>query len=326
MAEDFYPCGLVREEGYADTMTDKVLPALEAIRVEKRVPAGRGELYSAFYPCGGAQGTVVIVHGFTSTEAKYAELICSLNRNGWAVLAYDQRGHGRSWRPARGNDLSLTHVDRFEDYVDDLDAVLSAWRKDMPEPWVLFSHSMGGAVSGLYLQAHAQTFRRAVLSSPMIAPSTAGVPAWATLAVCRCAALLGRRDRRMFISKPYAGPEDFATSCTTSRARFEWYEGIKARNPALTNNGPTYGWTEEAVRVTKKLLAKGAVEKLTLPVRVYSAGLDTVVLIPPQKAFVDRLPQGELVTVAGAKHEIFRSVDSVMVPWWESVLAFLSEK
>ncbi len=323
MTDAFYPCHLAREAQYAAAITDTALPFLQRIRVEKPVPAGGGTLFTALHPCENPRATVVIVHGFTSTVAKYTELIYSLVKNGYAVLAYEQRGHGRSWRPDGGNDLSLTHVDRFEDYVEDLGAVLAAWGKELPQPLLLFSHSMGGAESSLYMMGHPGVFRRAVLASPMLAPSTGTVPAWATLAICRGAAMLGRRNKRMFISKPYSGPEDFATSCATSRARFDWYESMKGQYPALTNNGPTYGWTEEAVRVTSKLLAPGAVEKLTLPVRVFSASEDTVVLIPRQKECAARLPQGELVTVKGAKHEIFRSEDSVMVPWWESVLGFL---
>ena len=45
----------------------------------------------------------------------------------------------------------------------------------------------------------------------------------------------------------------------------------------------------------------------------------------PQKSFIDRIRDGEHRVVAGAKHEIYRSDDAVLFPWWHEVLTFLSE-
>ena len=50
---------------------------------------------------------------------------------------------------------------------------------------------------------------------------------------------------------------------------------------------------------------------------------DDTVLPGPQKAFIGRVRSGEHFTVQGAKHEIYRSDDSVLFPWWHGVLAFL---
>ena len=58
----------------------------------------------------------------------------SLLKNGYSVLAYDQRGHGRSWRAENIPDISVTHVDHFSDYVDDLQTVCQSFRAKLPAP------------------------------------------------------------------------------------------------------------------------------------------------------------------------------------------------
>lgn len=318
--------GLVLASGYAETMKDLVIPYLQAHRKTLTVAGWEGKpLAVSRFDAEQPRGTVTIVHGFTSTVEKYDEMIFSLLQNGWSVLAYDQRGHGRSWRDERISDPSLVNVDHFEDYVRDLETVCARVLSDMPKPHVLFCHSMGGAVSGLFLESHGDVFSRAVFCAPMIAPNTGGIPAPVVKALCRGMALVGKGRNRVFISKPYAGKEEFATACASGRERFEWYSELQAKTPALQTNGPSYQWTLEGINVTAKLLKPGAVEKITIPVRVYGAETDGSVLQEPQQKFADRLKNGSRTIVAGAKHEIYRSPDAVLFPWWHEILTFYAE-
>ena len=319
--------GLILSQDYAQTMENIVLPALAARQKDTTVPGDGGKLlFCSFFTADEPRGTAVIVHGFTENAFKFSELIYSLLQNGFNVCAYDQRGHGRSWRDERvRDDLSLTHVDDFVSYVKDLKAVCDILVRESPRPHVAFAHSMGGAVVSLFLEKYAGYFDRAVLCAPMIAANRGGVPFLAGKALCRGKTLAGKGAQRIFKSKPYAGPEDFDTSCATSRERFDWYDGVKAARPEFQNNGPTYGWTLQSLRVTQLLLLPGAVEKIGIPVRVYTAENDTSVLPQAQAQFVKRLAQGSRTLVKGTKHEIYRSTDDVLFPWWHEILAFLKE-
>ena len=322
----FNPDGLVVSENYAQTMEQAVLPYLEKRRTEQTVEgAGGRPLYCVRYDADAPRGTVMIVHGFTENAFKYAELIHSMLRNGYSVCAYDQRGHGRSWRPEGIDDLSLTHVDAFEEYVTDLEKVVEALLTPMPRPWLLFAHSMGGAVFSLFLERHSGVFARAALCAPMIVPATGGMPAALTALMCRAAIALGKGKKRVFVSKPYAGPEDFATGCATGRERFDWYDAIKAAVPEYQNNGPTYRWTLESLGVKKAILAPGAAERIDIPVRIYTAQDDNSVMPEPQQQLAQRLSQGQRTLVKGARHEIYRSTDAVLFPWWRGILAFWDE-
>ena len=97
---------------------------------------------------------------------------------------------------------------------------------------------------------------------------------------------------------------------------------MKAATPAFQNNGPSYGWTRQAIRANHMVLAPGAVERIDVPVRVYTAERDGSVMPEAQKAFVARLKNGQRVLVKGAKHEIYRSPDDVLFPWWHEVLEY----
>jgi len=322
----FNPDGLVLSGQYADTMNTVVLPWLAARRSDVTVAGTGGRpLFCSRFDADHPRGTVVIVHGFTENAHKYAELIHSLLRNGYSVVAYDQQGHGRSWRDPAITDISLTHVDRFGDYVADLKAVCDGVLAGMPRPWRLFAHSMGGAVSALFMEQHPGVFERAALCAPMIAPNLGGLPPAVAKMLCGTAGMMGRDKKRVPLSRPYAGAEDFDTSCASGRERFEWYEGIRVRTPEFQNNGPTFGWTREAMRASKDVLAPGAVERIGIPVWVFTAENDGSVMPDAQKAFVARLKDGKRTLVPGSKHEIYRSPDAVVFPWWRGILEFFRE-
>ena len=321
--ERFNPDSLVLSSAYAETMEQAVLPYLEARQRDARIPgANEKPLFCSVYNAEQPKGTALIVHGFTENAYKFSELIYSLLQNGFSVVAYDQRGHGRSWRHEKLHDISLTDVDRFQDYVSDLEIIVEKALSKMPKPWVVFSHSMGGAVVGLYLEKHPDTFSRAAFCAPMI-QANMGMPVAAAKLMCGVMKLIGKGKSRVFVSKPYTEKENFETSCAMGRERFDWYEAMRMKHKEFQNNGPTYDWTLESAKVTSRILAPGEPEKIACPVRLYTAALDNTVLPEPQKQFVSRVKQGFHQTVEGAKHEIYRSADDVLFPWWHDVLSFL---
>ena len=324
MVDRFNEVGLAYSDHYAETMNRQVLPWLRARCQEKRVKgAGDKQLAVYRYDGDGPKGTVLVLHGFTENAEKFSELTFSLLRQGWSVLTYDQRGHGMSWRDEQIKDFSLTHVDHFEDYVEDLRIVCDQELAQMPKPWVIFGHSMGGAVTACFLEDHPEYFEKAVLCAPMIAPQRAGLPLWTVKAMCHGARLLGKGRGRIFISKPWNGPEEFETSCASGRERFDWYDAVRVKKDRYHNNGPTYTWTLESMNVTKRLLAPGAPERIQIPVMLYTAETDNQVIPEAQESFISRVAKGRRKVVAGAKHEIYRSPDAVFFPWWQEILSFL---
>lgn len=325
MKPGFNEDGLVLADRYSETMNGVVLPFLHrAVRPVTVKGAGEKPIACYRYDTEGSRGTVMIVHGFTECAEKFSELIFSLIQQGYSVLALDQRGHGASWRDEKISDLSLTSVNRFEDYVEDLESVCDQELSAMPRPRYVFSHSMGGAVTCMLLENHPGIFEKAVFCAPMIAPARGGLPMWTSQALCLGAKALGMSRSRIFISKPFSGPEDFETSCASGKERFAWYDELRVATERYHNNGPTYGWTLESLRVTKKLLAPGKPERITIPALIYTAEDDHSVLAEAQEQLVQRLLKGERRLVPGSRHEIYRSPDRVLYPWWHEILSFFA--
>ena len=317
---------LIREENYTETMNAEVLPFLQAREHLKTVQSFDGKpLYTVHFAANQPVGSVLIVHGFTENAYKYAEIVYSLVHSGLNVVIYDQRGHGRSWRKESISDPSLTHIDNFNEYIHDMETIVDQVLKRYQQPWMVFGHSMGGAVTALYLERHPETFSRAVLCAPMIAANRGGIPFFTGKLICRGARITGRGTARLFNTKPYDGPEDYATSCATSKARFDWYDAVKAKRPDFQNNGPTYSWTLQSLRISQYLLLPGAVEKITCPLRLYTAENDNSVLPSAQAMFINRVKKGQRILVKNSKHEIYRSTDEVLFPWWHEILGFLKE-
>jgi acylglycerol lipase len=98
----------------------------------------------SWHPSGAARAALVIHHGLKSYGEHYGELATRLTKRGFAVYAYDMRGHGRS----AGRRATL---DDFEDLVADLDRFVERVRaREGASPIFVMGHSVGGAVVTLY--------------------------------------------------------------------------------------------------------------------------------------------------------------------------------
>lgn len=318
--------GLVHSEDYAVYMNEQVLPYLEKRRQnEKLKTLDQISLYTSFFTADECRGTVMLLHGFTENIEKFSEVIYGFLKEGYSVCAYDQRGHGRSYRDPNLKFHYLTHVEKFEDYLTDAELVYDRWMKDAKSPKILFSHSMGGAVAALTLERGMLSFDKAVFNSPMIAPATGNFPAWTGRAICRGAKLMGKSREMIFLSGPYTGEEKFEDSCASGEDRFNWYNEIRKTHPEFQNCSPTYSWLLESLKVCGKILAKGKPEKIAIPVILFQASDDQTVLADPQQTFVDRLPNGKLVRIENARHEIYRSGNEAVDTWWDQVIRFIEE-
>lgn len=314
---------LISENDYAAVMENTVMPTLTARRKDGTLtcPDGR-PLHYARFSADNPRGTVTILHGFTESIEKFRELTYVFLQAGLDVIIPEQRGHGTSYRYV--DDPHLTHVERFAEYVADFSALVSQVVTAGKAPHYLFAHSMGGAVATRYLEQETGPFDKVVLSSPMMAPDRGGMPLWVCKALCRLMILLGKGRERLFLSAPYSGEESFADSCATSEARFAYYQSVKRGHTEWQNYSPTYRWTLESLKVTAAILVKGSPEQIAVPVRLYAAGKDTMVLRQPQEALVARLPRGELREIPDARHEIYFSADPVLHPYLEEILQFFT--
>ena len=104
--------------------------------------------FRSWRPSGKAHALVIIVPGFNAHSGYYTWVAEQFVALGMAVYAVDLRGRGNS-------DGERFYVDRFEDYVNDVEAVVRvAKSRNSGLPLFVLGHSAGGVVSCLYTLDH----------------------------------------------------------------------------------------------------------------------------------------------------------------------------
>ena len=316
---------LIREEVFEKTMREVVEPALEEMREDVYLDVKGGKYHAEVYENKNAERAIVIVHGYTESAEKFREMTWYLLNEGFSVFAVDHRGHAQSLRQVA--DTSITHVDKFEDYVDDLDAFIEAivLPRTKGLPLCILGHSMGGAVTALELMRHPDRFARAVLNAPMIAAVSAPFPRQGAALLGAVMCLLGKGKERAFVGKPFdPAREKFDTSHMTSRARFDYYQHKRNTRKELQNCSPSYGWVREGMGVTGRLLKTKNTDKIKTPLLLCQAALDSIVCLPEQNQFVSQVKGAQLISF-DAKHEIYSSEDKVLKEYYETVIGFLKK-
>lgn len=91
------------------------------------------------------KGVIHVIHGLNDNSTKYRHLAKQLVRAGYAVVAHDAHGHGRS-------DGFRGHADSVQHYVDDARLAVADGHRRLPRrlqglPKFLLGHSLGGAVA-----------------------------------------------------------------------------------------------------------------------------------------------------------------------------------
>ena len=316
---------IIREAQYDKLMKKVVEPGLAALREEIDMPLSTGgTLHCEIYNRYDAKKAVVIVHGYTECAEKFRELAWYFIQSGFSVFSMDQRGHGRSVREVE--DLSVTHVDKFGDYLRDLGEFMEkiVYPRAKGLKLCLFGHSMGGAVAAFALIEHPEWFSRAVLNAPMIAPITKPMPRRAAKEMGRVMCAMGRGKERAFVGKPFdPAREKYETSHMTSRARFDYYQQKRVAHPELQNCSPTYSWVREAAGVTEPLQHRA--QMIRVPVMLCQAIQDTIVVLEDQETFIKKVPDGKLVKF-DAKHELYSSHDEVLGDYVNKIIDFMSEE
>lgn len=108
----------------------------------------------------GAPAHVVVLHGYAEHLGRHAEITKALGDAGYAVHAMDCRGHGQSGG-------KRAHVDRFDDYLSDLELFLEQVRKQAQGlPLFIAAHSHGSLIAARYLLDKPEAVRGVILGSP----------------------------------------------------------------------------------------------------------------------------------------------------------------
>lgn len=253
------------------------------------------KMYYEYFLTNENRASVVIVHGYTEFLKKYYELAWYLLQTGYNVFIYDLRGHGFSHRDIENPEI--THVNDFNDYAKDLDCFINNIVIPASDaPIYIFSHSMGGAISAIYLSNFKSKVTKAVLSSPMIYPVCPPLPRMILRKLMASEAKKSGWMSKFKFSSDFNPDVTLNKSMDLSRSRFQHNLNMRISEPLYQNSSSTNRWNFEALGVIKKVLNRRTLKNICADVLVMTAGKDTVVKLKPQK---------KLVKYLGCKYKYF---------------------
>jgi acylglycerol lipase len=119
-------------------------------------------LYGQYWNVTDPKAVICLVHGMGEHSGRYAHVAEFFNKNGYSVIIYDQRGHGRSGGK-RG------HTPSYDQLMDDISLLLKQADSISPGvPKFLYGHSMGGNLVINYALRKKPAIKGVISSSPWL--------------------------------------------------------------------------------------------------------------------------------------------------------------
>lgn len=273
---------LLHEADYENEMLNVVIPYTKEYEKDGYFEASdNAKIYYRTYIKDDSLKNIVIVHGFTENCEKYRELIYYFLKSGFNVFAFDLRGHGYSERFVE--DITKIHVDSFDEYVLDLkdyiDKIVVPESKGMPI--LLYSHSMGGAVSVLYLEKFNKVIKKAVLSTPMIVQRTYVPGPLLKLHIFIKTKSGKDKDYLPFVLKGFPDRERFDLVSNGSRIRYSYYYKVCTEDKNYRTFSGTVAWMRECIAASNELKQIENVQKIDIPIEVFCVKKDIRVRTHP---------------------------------------------
>ena len=254
----------------------------------------------------GDKGTILLFPGRTEYLEKYGRSAGNFNALGYAVAAIDWRGQGIADR-LLDNPL-VGHVRKFSDYQLDVDALLTTARaENLPEPYYMVAHSMGGCI-GLRGLINGLPVKAAAFTAPMwgieMKPHLRPI-AW-TLSFLSRLVGQGHRFAPGTTRDSYVNESPFDDNMlTTDPEMYRYMQAQLAAHPEFALAGPSLNWLFQAMCECCSLKRTASPQ---VPTLTYLGSNERVVDDRPIRARMPDWPNGVLHEVSGAEHEILMEI------------------
>lgn len=258
--------------------------------LENLTNGGLNLVYRAWRSNQAPRAVVAIVPGFNSHSGYYSWVGEQLAERGFAAYAIDLRGRGMS-------DGERFYVERFADYVDDVDAFVTVVKaRERGVPVFILGHSAGGVVSCMYTLEHQQELAGLICESfafKVPAPDVA-------LAVLKGLAHIAPHAHVLHLKN-----EDFSRDPVV----------VKAMNddPAIAHETQPTQTVAEMVRADERL--EKSFGEFTLPLLIMHGTLDNATQFSGSRQFFDSAGSKDktLKLYEGAYHDLLNDTDRAQV-------------
>lgn len=292
--------------------------AADGVRVRLGYWAGSTEKGAA-----PTKGTILLFPGRTEYIEKYGRAATEFGARGYGTFAIDWRGQGLADRLL--DDRRIGHINDYKDYQKDADAMIAMAEKlDLPRPWFLLAHSMGGAI-GLRSLMNGLPVNAAAFSAPMwgigLAASTRPV-AWA---MSWMAGLIGV-DHKI---SPGAALESYVMSepfednkLTTDPEMYKYMQSQTGAHSELALGGPSLRWLQTSLSETHALAAAP------------SPATPTITFLGSDERIVDtarvhhrmiKWPSGHLEMINCGQHEVIMEAPHIRTQVFDQTTALFDK-
>ena len=243
-------------------------------------------------PSGGPQAIIVIAHGLGEHSGRYGNYVDAFVPRGYALYGFDTRGHGRS-SGTRG------HIDRFDQYVEDLDQRAAEARSDWPStPLFILGHSLGSLMALSYARQYPDRLTGLIVSGTALQDALE-MPAWKR----SMATMLSRVTPSLKMNNGIA-----LTGLSHDPAVAVAYTA-----DPLTHQWGTPRLATEAEVVRAQIMQSAPTWRV--PTLMLHGGADPICLAEGARQFVAQTPPGlvEYREYAGLYHEIHHEAERMQV-------------
>ncbi len=260
-------------------------------------------------PEGEAKGTVLLFPGRTEYIEKYGLAAAEFADCGFATLTVDWRGQGLADRTLA--DRRLGHVENFSDFQKDVQALIRLGEQlELPKPWFLVGHSMGGAI-GLRALMQGLQVSACCFTGPMwgiqippllrpLASFLSGVAPFLRLDKL----LLPTTALEQYVQiTPF---ED--NTLTTDPDMYRMMHAQLAAQPDLALGGPTIQWLRVSLQDCAWLAQQPSP---ALPCITLLGSDEQIVNTDAIHDRMARWPGGELDLIKGAQHEVMMETPEI---------------
>ena len=285
------------------------------------------KLSLAVFPVEKPKAVLQMVHGMQEHKERYYSFIEYLNKNGYAVVISDMRGHGEDApnlghiADKKGEKILIEDQNRIYNYIKEN-------FKDVPV--YLFGHSMGSIISRVLLQESSANYKKVILSG-YVAPNPASPVAVLLGNIVKC---FGAKKYSKLLANLALGP--YSKAVKDRKTELDW---LSANEENVQNyiNDPLCGFpftngsfsalfhllnamgkAKKYVNVNKELpflLAGGEDD----PCTAGEKGRANSKKVLEKAGFVNF----EVATFKGMRHEILNELDKEQV--YKTMLEFLNK-
>ena len=307
-------------------------------RFESKIPGAYGAIGSirwgkltASVTQSELKGVILLLNGRSEFMEKYTISANRLTHLGYHIYSMDWRGQGLSLRELPNRHKGF--VQDFAHYLSDFEAFFQTIIEPLQLPVTVMAHSMGGHITLRYLmeQANSSTasipslIEKVILLSPMLDIQTAPFPKKMAIKLADLVVNWGMGTGYAFGNKDYKRSSfRFKNNPLThdlDNFYIEHQEIEKQSDLAL--GGVTWRWLKEAFDSIAIIQNEKQLSKINRPVWIASASEDKVVCNDAIRKTVKALPDGRLITVQGARHEILFETEVIQCPFWEQLSMIL---